>query len=210
MDRDADTWWTAPLGLARGGGIEATVEPPRRLAALVLLVDLDDGPLGVPWVVEVDGRNVGQGPAPHALQWVNGAPRAGRQALLAIPLHDARAGAVRLIFQGTGPPLRLGEVFLYGPDEPALGADGAEPARAALQRARSGDWDAASALYGEAVRREPHRASHHAALARSRWRASGRRHVDVESLGDGGPALVGSRPDRLGSALPQPGGGPTP
>ena len=193
-DRDPGTGWTAPVGIARGTGLVVRAHPPRTLAALVLLVDLEVTPLGAPWVVEVEGRTVAQGPAPHTLQWVNGVPRAGRQALMAVPLAGAPGGEVRLLFQGPGPPLRLAEVFLYGPDEVALAADGAEAARSALQRARAGDWDAAAALYGDAVRREPHRASHHAALARSLWRASRRRRVDVESLDDGGPALVGARP----------------
>ena len=47
-----------------------------------------------------------RGPARHGLQWVNGAPRAARQALLAVVLGGETATEVRLIFQGPGPPLR--------------------------------------------------------------------------------------------------------
>ena len=49
------------------------------------------------------------------------------------------------------------------------------------------------ASYAQAVRIEPDRASHHAAWARARWRAASRRWLDVESLDDGGPALVEAR-----------------
>jgi hypothetical protein len=48
-------------------------------------------------------------------------------------------------------------------------------------------------LYAQALRQDPARASRHAALARARWRAAQRRWLDVESLDDGGPALVEAR-----------------
>ena len=73
---------------------------------------------------------------------------------------------------------------------PAAGTAAAAEAYAA---AREGRWDDAVRSYREAVRTEPHRASHHAALARAQWRAAGRRWLDVESLGDGGPDLVARR-----------------
>src|SRR5204862_345465 len=86
-------------------------------------VDLD--PLAVPWVCTIDGEVVARGPARYGLQWVGGVPRAGKQAVLAVPLGDRRAAEVRLIFQDAGPPLGVWEVFLYGPDEaerPAAGS----------------------------------------------------------------------------------------
>jgi len=48
-------------------------------------------------------------------------------------------------------------------------------------------------LYEQAWRVEPDRASHHASWSRARWRAARRRWLDVESLDDGGPELVGVR-----------------
>jgi hypothetical protein len=192
LDRDPATMWTSPRGIAPGAGLALTV-PPRPLAALVVQVPLDATPLAVPWVAEVDGVVVARGPMRHTLQWINGAPRAGRQALLVVPLHDARGARVRLLFQGSGPPLGVGEVFLYGPDEAEQPAAGRAAAEAAFAAARAGDWDAAVRGYADAVRAEPGRASYHAALARAQWRARGRRHLDVESLDDGGPALVEKR-----------------
>ncbi len=190
VDRDGGTGWTSPAGLARGTGIAVRVEPGRRLSALVLGVDLRRSPLAVPWILESDGVVVAEGPARHGLQWVNGAPRAGKQALLAIPLGDRRATELRLIFQGVGPVLVLSEVFAYGPDETPHPGAGLASAERALRFARAGDWQEAVAAYAEAVRLEPDRAAYHACLARARWRAAGRRHLDVESLDDGGPALV--------------------
>jgi hypothetical protein len=144
----------------------------------------------VPWIAEVDGMTVGQGPARHGLQWVNGAPRAGKQALLVAALGDRRAGEVRLIFQGAGPPLVISELFLYGPDEEERPELGREAAGRALMAVRGGDWDLAVRLYAEAVRLEPDRAAFHSALARVRWRAPRRRWLDVAGLDDGGPDLV--------------------
>jgi len=193
--RDADpaTAWTSPLGISRGSGLSVRLDRPRRLSAVVLGLDLERSPLAVPWVCEADGAVVAAGPAPHGLQWVNGAPRAGRQALLAVPLPDRAAAEVRLIFQGAGPPLSVSGVFLYGPDEEARPAVGATSAASAFDAARAGDWDRAVRLYGEALGLEPHRASHHAALARARWRAERRRRLDVEGLSDGGAPLVTAR-----------------
>jgi hypothetical protein len=100
---------------------------------------------------------------------------------------------VRVLFQAAGPPLAVSEVFAYGPDEAQQPPAGAAAAAQAYDHARAGRWDEAVRLYAEAARLEPHRASHHAALARARWRAGGRRWLDVESLGDGGPDLVARR-----------------
>jgi hypothetical protein len=193
--RDADpaTSWTSPLGISRGTGVAVRLDRPRRLSALVLGLDPERSPLAVPWVCEVDGTVVARGPAPHGLQWVNGAPRAGRQALLAIPLQDRLAAEVRLIFQAAGPPLVVSGVFLYGPDEESRPAAGSAQAASALDAARAGDWDGAVRLYDGALALEPQRASYHAALARARWRAAHRRRLDVESLGDGGAPLVTAR-----------------
>ena len=191
-DRDPRTSWTSPQGIGRGSGVIVRV-PPRRLSALVLRVPLDPTPLAARWVCEADGVVVAGGPRSHTLQWVNGAPRAGRQALLAVVLPGTSASEVRLIFQDAGPPLGVVEVFLYGPDEAARPAAGAGAAEAAYSAARRGDWDSAVRLYGDALRAEPDRASYHACLARAEWRARGRRHLDVESLDDGGPPLVERR-----------------
>jgi hypothetical protein len=193
-DRDPTTAWVAANGLRPGAGLEVRLAEARRLDALVLAVDLEASPLAVPWVAEIDGgRIVARGPARQGLQWVNGAPRAARQALLAVTLGQASTTIVRLIFQGAGPPLRVHEVFLYGPDEAERPTAGREAAEEALRAARAGHWQEAVALYERAVRAEPERASHHAAFLRSRWRSTKRQRVDVESLPDGGPALVGLR-----------------
>ncbi len=193
LDRDPATAWTSPEGLGKGSGLVLRVEPARRLSALVLAVDLVRTPLAVPWIVSIDGAIVRSGPARHGLQWVNGALRAGRQALLAIPLDGRTAGEVRLVFQGPGPQLILSEVFAYGPDEPPRTTSGADPAGRAYEAARGGDWSTAVRLYAEAVRAEPDRASYHAALARARWREGHRRRLDVEGIDDGGPDLVLAR-----------------
>ena len=124
---------------------------------------------------------------------MNGAPRAGKQALLVVPLGDRETGEVRLVFQGPGPRLAIAEAFLYGPAEEERPAAGDEAARDAFESARAGRWDEAVRLYAQAIRLEPERASHHAAWLRARWRAAHRRWLDVESLDDGGPELVEAR-----------------
>jgi hypothetical protein len=192
LDRDPRTEWTSPQGIGRGSGLVIRV-PPRRLSALVLRVPLDPTPLAARWVCEADGAVVASGPLSHTLQWVNGAPRAGRQALLAVVLPGTSASEVRLIFQDAGPPLGVIEVFLYGPDEVARPAAGAAAAEAAYSEARRGSWDDAVRLYADALRAEPDRASYHACLARAQWRAARRRYLDVESLDDGGAQLVERR-----------------
>lgn len=190
LDRDPATAWTSPLGLARGSGVVLHMSPARRLSALVLMLDLERSPLAVPWAVSIEGRIVARGPARAGLQWVNGAPRAGKQALLAVGLGDVVASEVRLVFQGPGPPLSVYEVFAFGPEEDAVPASGLGLAAEAYAAARAGRWQDAVRLYAEAWRREPERASYHACWARARWRAAGRRFLDVESLDDGGPELV--------------------
>jgi hypothetical protein len=192
-DPDPGTAWTSPVGISRGSGLSVRLDRARRLSAVVFGLDLERSPLAVPWICEADGAVVAAGPAAHGLQWVNGAPRAGRQALLAVPLQDRPAEEVRLIFQAAGPPLTVSAVFLYGPDEEARPLAGAPSAASAFDAARAGEWDRAVRLYGEALGLEPHRASYHAAVARARWRASHRRRLDVESLTDGGAPLVTAR-----------------
>jgi hypothetical protein len=191
LDRDPGTAWTAPAGIARGSGVAAHFAPARRLSALVLLVDLDRSPLAVPWVADVDGTVVASGPARHGLQWVNGVPRAGKQALLVVPLGDRSAGTVRLVFQGAGPPLRVAEVFAYGPDETPRAASGSAAADRGLAAARAGDWLRALGAYQEAIAAEPDHASLFACRQRAAWRAQRMRRLDVEGLDDGGPELVG-------------------
>jgi hypothetical protein len=193
LDRDPATAWTSAEGLGRGSGVLVHVSPSRRLSALVLLLDVESSPLAVPWAASIGGEIVAQGPGRAGVQWVNGAPRAGKQALLAVPLGDREADEVRLVFQGPGPRLAIAEAFLYGPGEEARPAVGAETARGAYESARAGRWDEAVRLYAQAIRLEPDRASHHAAWARARWRSAGRRWLDVESLDDGGPELVDVR-----------------
>ena len=125
LDRDPATAWTAAEGLGRGSAVVVRALSPRRLSALVLVVDLEASPLAVPWVASIGGEIVAQGPARAGLQWVNGAPRAGKQALLVVPLGDRESGEVRLAFQGPGPRLAIAEAFLYGPGEEARPAAGA-------------------------------------------------------------------------------------
>ena len=181
--------WTSPWASAGAGprGRASHAAPP---GALVLAVDLVESPLAVPWIAEVEGAVVARGPARHGLQWVNGAPRAGRQALLAIPLGGRSGGRVRLLFQGPGPRLRVTEVFLYGPDEAERPRSGQAAADRGLAAVRAGRWAEAVASYAEAVRAEPERASYHAALVRARWRAARRHRLDVEGLTDGGPEIA--------------------
>ena len=193
LDRDPGTAWAAREGLSRGSGILVRVRPARRLSALVLVVDLERSPLAVPWAASIGGRIVAEGPLRAGFQWVNGAPRAGKQALLVVPLGDRATDEVRLVFQGPGSPLVVAEAFLYGPDEPGRPAAGSAAAAAALAAARAGEWTEAVRLYEQAWRVEPDRASHHASWSRARWRAARRRWLDVESLDDGGPELVGVR-----------------
>jgi hypothetical protein len=193
IDRDPATSWTAREGLGKGGGLVVESGRVRRLGALAALVSLEHSPLAVPWVVSIEGSVVASGPARQGAQWVNGAPRAGKQALLVVPLGDRLGREVRLIFQGPGPPLSVAEVFLYGPDEEERPPAGAEAARRAFEAGRAGDWDAAERGYLEAVRLEPDRSSYHACWARAHWRAPRRRWLDVESLDDGGPDLVTGR-----------------
>jgi hypothetical protein len=194
LDRDPATTWTSAEGLGPGRGVVLRVRSARRLAALALLVDLERSPLAVPWVASLgDGEIVAEGPERAGLQWVNGAPRAGNQALLVVILENRKTDEVRLVFQGPGPPLAIAEAFAYGPDEQMRADAGATLARAAYTAARSGDWDEAVRLYAEALREAPERAAHHAAWARARHRAARRRWLDVESLEDGGPALVQRR-----------------
>jgi len=193
LDRDASTAWRAPLGLGPGAGVAVRFRSPRRIAAVVLGLDLGPTPLGVPWAATVDGVVVARGPRRHVLQWVGGVPRAGKQALLTVVLPARAATEVRVLFQGAGAPLVLSEVFAYGPDETPRPADGAAAAEQAFESARAGRWADAVRLYEDAVRREPDRAAYHAALVRARWRAAHRRILDVESLDDGGPELVSRR-----------------
>jgi hypothetical protein len=193
LDRDRTTEWTSPAGIGRGSGVVVSIPERRRLSAIILLVSLDKTPLSAHWVAEADGVVVARGRARYALQWVNGAPRAGRQALMVVPLRDRRLQEVRVIFQESGPPLTIAEVFVYGPDEGERPGGGAAVAAAAYEHARRGEWDEAEHLYGEACRLEPDRASHHAAAIRAGWRAVRRRWLDVESLDDGGPAIFGPR-----------------
>jgi hypothetical protein len=193
LDRDRRTAWTSPAGIARGSGVVVTLPTPRPVSAVVLLVSLEPTPLAVPWVAEADGAVIASGPARHGLQWVNGAPRAGRQALMAVPLRDRSVREVRIIFQDAGPPLAIAEVFVYGPAEGQRPAAGAPAAAQAYEHARAGEWKEAERLYDEASRLDPDRASYHAAAVRAGWRAEHRRRLDVESLGDGGPAIVSPR-----------------
>jgi hypothetical protein len=157
------------------------------------VVDLEASPLAVPWIAEVEGVVVARGPARHGLQWVNGVPRAARQALLVVSLAGRSGSTLRLLFQGAGPPLRIAEAFLYGPDEPERARTGQEAAARALAAARAGRWGEAVVSYADAVRAEPERASHHAALLRARWRAARRQRIDVEGLTDGGPEIIDVR-----------------
>jgi hypothetical protein len=195
LDRDPATSWVAEEGLARGSGLVVGFASARRVSALALLVDLEASPLAVPWVVSLpDGEIVAEGPRRAGLQWLGGAPRAGKQAALVVTFDEGTvAEEVRLVFQGPGPPLRVAEVFAYGPDEELRPDGGAEPARRAYDAVRHGEWDEAVRLYGEAARAAPERLTHHAEWSRARWRAAGRRHLDVESLDDGGPELVERR-----------------
>jgi hypothetical protein len=191
LDRDTATGWRAPMGLSRGAGIRVRVSPARRLSAVVLAVDIGQSPLGVPWVATIGDQIVGRGPERFAMQWVGGVPRAGKQALMTVVLPEAAAvSEVRIVFQDSGPPLWVSEVFAYGPDETPQPAAGASAATAAYAQARAGHWRDAAHLYEDAVRASPDRAEYHAALVRARWRAAHRQHLDVESLDDGGDPVL--------------------
>jgi hypothetical protein len=191
IDRDTSTSWVSPMGLSRGAGIGVRVTPARRIAAIVLAVDIARSPLGVPWVATVDDKVVARGPQHGALQWVGGVPRAGKQALMSIVLPVAPpTSEVRIVFQGAGPPLGISEVFAYGPEETPVPAEGAAAADAAYEQVRAAHWSEAVRLYEDAVRREPERATYHAALVRARWRAAHRQVLDVESLDDGGEDVL--------------------
>ena len=168
-------------------------------------MDLETSPLAVPWVASIAGQVVAEGPARAGFQWVNGAPRAGRQALLAVPLGERETDEVRLAFQGPGPRLVIAEVFLYGPGEAALPRAGEASARDAFDSARAGRWDEAVRLYAQAVRLEPERASHHAGLgarplARGAAPLPRRREPDRRRPGAGRGALARPSSRRLGRA----------
>jgi hypothetical protein len=194
LDRDMTTSWRSPSGITRGQGVTLRTSAPRRLSAIVLGVDLDRSPIGVPWVATVDGVVVATGPARFSTQWVDGVPRAGKQAVLTVVLPESpRTAEVRIVFQGAGPALAVSEVFAYGPDETPVARAGAPAAKAAFESARAGRWRDAVASYSEAARQEPERAGYHAALARARWRAAHRQVLDVESLDDGGAEVLGLR-----------------
>ena len=189
LDRHRGTAWTSPAGIARGSGLVVSVSGRRRLSAIVLLLPRDAELAGVQWVAEADGAVAARGPERYGLQWVNGAPRAGRQEVMVVPLGDRNSREVRVIFQGAGPPLTVAEVFVYGPDEASRPAAGAESAAEAYRRFRAGAWRDAARLYAEACDLDPDRVSHHAAALRAGRRAARRGWLDVESLPDGGPAL---------------------
>jgi hypothetical protein len=193
LDRDVSTVWRAATGLRRGAGVHVRLAHPRRLSAVVLGIDIERSPLAVPWVATVDGEIVARGPSRHALQWVGGVPRAGKQALLTIVLPERSASEVRVLFQDAGAPLVLSEVFAYGPDETARPPLGERSAQGAFEAVRAGRWPEAVRLYDNAVQLEPERAAFQAALVRSRWRAAHRSRLDVESLDDGGEEIVGVR-----------------
>jgi hypothetical protein len=196
LDRDPATAWTAAQGLGRGSGVILRLSHARRLSALLLLVDLEASPLAVRWAASLgggDGVIVAEGPLRAGFQWVGGVPRAGKQALLVVPLGDRETDEVHLVFQGPGPRLTIAEAFVYGPDEDVRPDEGSGPAGKAYGAARAGRWDEAARLYAEAWRASPERASYHGAWTRAAWRAHGRRRLDVESLDDGGPELVQRR-----------------
>jgi hypothetical protein len=189
LDRHRGTAWTSAAGVSRGWGVAVSVADGRRLSAIVLLLPRDAGLAGVPWVAEVDGEVIARGPDRFWMQWVNGAPRAGRQEVMVVPLGDRALQEVRVLFQGAGPPLTVAEVFAYGPDEVSRPAAGAESAAEAYAAFRAGEWREAARLYARACDLDPDRVSLHAAALRAGRRAARRAWLDVESLPDGGPAL---------------------
>ena len=66
LDRDPATGWTSKEGIGPGSGLVARVLAPRRLSALVLLVDLEASPLAVPWIASIGGEVVAQVAAARA------------------------------------------------------------------------------------------------------------------------------------------------
>ena len=131
FDRDPATRWTSAEGLARGSGIALRLAQPRRLAALVLMLDLEASPLAVPWVATIAGEVVASGAGPGGAAVGERRAARGKQALLAIGLGGRLADEVRLVFQGPGPRLAVNEVFVYGPDEALVPPDGARLRRGA-------------------------------------------------------------------------------
>ncbi len=201
VDRDAASGWTSPTGLARGVGLRVRLATPQPVAALVLVVGLDADVEEVAWsaslraTAEAPGEIVASGPARFGLRFWNGAPRAGRQGAIVVPLGGREAAAVDWVAQAPGPPLDLREVFVLAPGAPVAEGGGAQ-ARQALSAARDGTWRAAASSYAEAAREAPERASFHAARLRAEWRAGRRQRLDVESLPDGAPGEWGrSRPE---------------
>ena len=188
-DRHRGTAWTSPAGISRGSGIAVSLPQARRLSAVVLLLPRDAGLAGLRWVAEAEGTVIARGPDRFGLQWLNGAPRAGRQEVMVIPLGDRSVREARVLFQDPGPPLTIAEVFAYGPDEAAKPPAGAAAAAEAYTRFREGKWREAANLYAKACELDPDRVSHHAAALRAGRRAARRKWLDIESLPDGGPPV---------------------
>ena len=189
LDRHRGTSWTSSSGVSRGSGVVVSLPGPRRLSAIVFLLPRDAALAGLRWVAEADGAVFARGPDRYALQWVNGAPRTGRQEVMVVSMGGRRLQEVRVLFQEPGPPLTVAEVFVYGADEEARPAAGAGAAAEAYARFRAGEWREAERLYARACELDPDRVSHHAAALRAGRRAAHRSWLDVESLPDGGPAI---------------------
>ena len=184
---DPQVPWTSPLGISRGSGVSVRLDRPRRLSALVVGLDPERSPLAVPWVCEADGAVVAHGPNAHGLQWVNGAPRAAAGPP-AIPLGDRAASEVRLIFQDSGPPLRVWGLFLMVPTRRrCLPPAGAAPPPSRPPARETGT--ARCALWKRRAARAASRGLPRLA-GRARRRASHRRRVDVESLETGAPLVT--------------------
>ena len=95
-------------------------------------------PLAVPWVASIGGDVVATGPLRAGLQWVNGAPRAGRQALLvgAARRPGSGRGAARLPGAGAAARDRRGlRVRARGRSAPGRGC-GRRRATRSSRRAR--------------------------------------------------------------------------
>ena len=150
--------------------------PPRRLSALVLLVDLDRLAAGRALGCEVGRRAWWRAVRrAHGLQWVNGVPRAGKQALLAVPLRRPRRQRGAAHLPGGGAAAAGGRGVPYGPDEArAARLAGAAAAEQASRGARWGHGTRRRALYREAVRRRPGPRRAARLPARARWRAARR------------------------------------